>query len=45
MMPWFFVTDGPTRSGVSSRTEFGAEIRGQTLLRQFDAIAFDARED
>ena len=44
MMPEFCVIDGPTRSGVSSRTESSLNVGRQPFLRQFDAVALDARE-
>ena len=44
MMPEFRVIDGPTRSGRELQDGIVVEFGGEPFLRQFDAVAFDARE-
>jgi hypothetical protein len=44
MMPELRVIDGPTRSGLSSRTEIVVEVGSQAFLGQLHAIALDAWE-
>ncbi len=44
MMPELRVMDGPTRSGREFQDRVVVEVGGEPLLRQLDAVAFDARE-